>query len=237
MCNKVATPDHDELFGYFDKQAVKQKRIFRIEDYKHYFHADCFTRPLLPFTAADKPDVVAPARWKLLPHIVKNEAEAAAYAHTFNARSEEIFTKFSYKSYIGRNRGLLWVKGFFEPNHPKPKVTVPYFVRAHNSEPFSLGCIYADWVNQDTGEVTRTFSIITTPPNKLMEQVHNEGQRMPLIITLEERDRWLGPLTTEEITAMMQPLPDGYLTAYPVSNMVYKRGVDANVPEVQVGVG
>lgn len=233
MCNKVATPDQDQLFGYFQKQSPPSGHTFRIEKYKQFFHADCFLRPFLPFTAMETPEIVDLARWKLLPYIVKNETEATSYANTFNARSEEIFTKFSYKSHIGPNRGLLWVNGFFEPNHPKPKVTVPYFIRAVTGEPFSLGCVYSNWLNHDTGEVIRTFSIITTPPNKLLSQIHNEGQRMPLIIAPELRAKWLSPLPDAEIREMMQPFPDGFLTGFPVSNMVYKRGVDANVPEVQ----
>ena len=114
---------------------------------------------------------------------------------------------------------------------PSPMLTVPYFIRSIDSEPFTLGCVYSDWVNRETGEVIKTFSIITTPPNQLMGKIHNQGQRMSLVILPEDRDRWLGPLTKEEITDMMRPLPDGYLEGYPVSNLVYKKGVDANVPE------
>jgi putative SOS response-associated peptidase YedK len=236
MCYKVSTPTKDQLQGYFDKQEVKQGEIFTIEDYQHFFHADGFTRPYLPFTASESPRKVAPAQWKLLPFIVKTDKDAWAYANTLNARSEEVFTKFSFKSYIGKTRGLLWVSGFWEPCHPAPKVTVPYFVKAHNSEPFTLGCVYSNWVNQETGEITKTFSIITTPANDLLMQIHNEGQRMPLIITPENRDKWLGPLDQAGIIEMMKPLPDGYLQGYPVSNLVYKKGIDTNVPEVQLPI-
>jgi putative SOS response-associated peptidase YedK len=60
---------------------------------------------------------------------------------------------------------------------------------------------------------------------------------MSLIITPENRDRWLSPLTKEEIEDMMQPLQDGYLHGFPVSNLVYKKGIDTNVPETQMPVG
>ena len=32
---------------------------------------------------------------------------------------------------------------------------------------------------------------------------------------------------------MMQPLPDGSLQGYPVSGLVYKKGINTNVPETQ----
>ena len=237
MCYKLSTPDKDQLAGYFQKQDVDQGQLFAIEPFQHYYHADGFTRPFLPFTAIESPRKIEPAQWKLLPFIVKTDKDAWAYANTLNARSEEVFTKFSYKHYIGKTRGLLWVNGFYEPNHPAAKVTVPYYVRAHNSEPFTLGCVYSNWVNQETGETVKTFAIITTPPNTLLGQIHNEGQRMPLIITPENRDKWLSPnLTGAEIADMMQPLPDGYLVGYAVSNLVYKKGVNTNIPEAQAPI-
>ena len=66
-----------------------------------------------------------------------------------------------------------------------------------------------------------------------MGWVHNQGQRMPLIIRPEDRARWLGPLERTEIEAMMRPLPDGYLEGYPVSKVVYKKGIDTNIKEAQ----
>jgi putative SOS response-associated peptidase YedK len=234
MCYKVSTPAKDQLKGYFDKQEANQRELFEIDDYPHFYHADGFTRPFLPFTASETPNKISPAQWKLIPFIVKTDADAWKYANTLNARSEEVFEKFSYKSYITKTRGLLWVNGFYEPHHPAPKVTVPYYVRAHNSEPFTLGCVYSNWVNQETGEVTKTFSIITTPPNELLRQIHNDGERMPLIITPENRSKWLSNLNKDEIIGMMQPLSDGYLQGYAVSGLVYKKGINTNVPETQL---
>jgi putative SOS response-associated peptidase YedK len=236
MCNRVATPQQDQLQGYFDKQAPSQGRTFKIEPYPHYHNADGFIRPYLPVTAIDSPNEVKPARWKLIPYWVNTEAEAKKYANTLNARSEEVFDKASYKPYILKNRCLLWVSGFFEPNHPAPKVTIPYFIQAKDKNPMALGCIYSDWTDKETGEITRTFTIITTEPNELMKEIHNEGQRMPYIVTPENWNKWLGPLSKEEVISMMKPLPDGYLDGYKVGSIVYQRGVDQNVPESQVPV-
>jgi putative SOS response-associated peptidase YedK len=236
MCNRVATPEQDELQGYFDKQAPNNRTIFKVAPYDQFYNADGFTMPFLPITTTENPDEIVLGMWKLIPHWVKDADSARKYANTLNARSEDIFNTASFKPYIGTCRALLWVKGFFEPNHPKPKVTVPYFVKAHNSEPFTIGCVFSNWVDQQTGEIIKTFAIITTPPNELLGRIHNEGQRMPLIITEENRARWLGSLSKEEIIEMMKPLPDGYLDGFAVSSIVYKRGIDTNVPEAQVPV-
>ena len=230
MCYKVATPEEAVLLEFLEPHG------FQVEHYDHYFHADGFTRPDLPMLSNDSRKV-EPARWKLIPYWVKTEEEANKYANTLNARCEEVFEKSSYKSFIQKNRGILFVKGFMEPNHPAPKVTVPYYVQAIDKTPIALGTVFADWVNKDTGEVTRTFSIITTEPNILLRRIHNEGERMPYIVTPDNWNRWLNPLSKEEITAMMQPLPDGLLQGYPLSGLVYKRGVNANVPEALESVG
>ena len=230
MCYKVATPEEARLREFLAPFG------FEVAGYDHFHHADGFLRPYLPVLSNDTRKV-EPARWKLIPYWVKTEEEANKYANTLNARCEEVFEKASYKSFIQKNRGLLFVDGFIEPNHPAPKVTVPYYVQAHDKTPIALGTVYADWVNKDSGEVTRTFSIITTPPNNLLRRIHNEGERMPYIVTPDNWNRWLSPISKEEITAMMQPLPDGLLQGYPLSGLVYKRGVNANVPEALESVG
>jgi putative SOS response-associated peptidase YedK len=240
MCNNLSTPEQGELFGYFQKQDVNQRNILKVEDYPHYYHADGFTRPYLPILASDNQDAVVPARWKLLPYWVKTEEEAWKYANTLNARSEEVYEKASYKNYIKKNRCLLFAGGFYEPYHPKPRVTVPYFITHIENAPIAMGCIYADWTDQDTGVVTRTFTIITTEPNELLGKIHNEGQRMPLILTPDKWDQWLNDLDKDRTVKMMQPLADGLLKAHPVTNDIYKRKLsveERNTPAIQARTG
>jgi len=226
MCYKVSTPKEEKLREYVEPLGLE------VASYEHFYHADGFKMPYLPITASDAPKKIIPAMWKLIPHWVKTEADAKKYANTLNATCEDIFTKASYKSYISTNRCLLWVQGFFEPHHPSIKVTVPYYVHMKNDDPFTLGGVYSNWVNQETGEVIKTFSVITTEANTLMAEIHNEKKRMPLIIAPGDRDKWTGKLSKEEIEAMMVPLPDGDLEGYPVSNLVYKKGYNTNVPEI-----
>ncbi len=226
MCYKVHTPLKEKLIAYLGPGK------FDVRPYEFYFHADGFTMPFLPVSTSETPNIVQPGIWKLLPQWVKNDVEARKYANTLNATAEEIFEKASYKNYITRNRCLVWVDGFFEPHHPDAKTTIPYYIYSADGNPFSLGGVYSNWVNQDTGEVIKTFSIITTPANELLGQIHNEKKRMPLIISPSDREKWLGPLSKEEIIQMMVPLPDGILAAYPVSGLVYNKRVDSNVPEV-----
>ena len=230
MCYKVATPEEAQLREYLAPLG------FEVASYEHFYHADGFVNPMLPVTTSDAPKLVHPAMWKLLPHWVKTAAEGKKYANTLNATCEDIFDKASFKPYISKNRALLWVNGFFEPHHPTPKETVPYYVHSVDGNPFTLGCVFSNWVDQDTGEMIKTFSIITTPANELMSRIHNDKKRMPLVIPPDARNKWLGQLDKAQIVEMMQPLPDGTLEGYPVSSLVYKKGVNSNVPEVIIPI-
>ncbi len=62
-------------------------------------------------------------------------------------------------------------------------------------------------------EWQRTFTIITTDANKVVEPVHD---RMPVILTDEKVDEWLYP-GQEDAGALLLPAPDGLLVATPVS--------------------
>jgi putative SOS response-associated peptidase YedK len=192
--------------------------------------------PMLPLTTSEDQGAVKPAMWKLLPFWVKTMADAKKYANTLNATCEDIFEKASYKPYIQKYRALLWVNGFFEPHHPAPGITIPYYVSSINGDPFTLGCVYSNWTDQGTGEVITTFSVITAPANELMSQVHNDKKRMPVIIAPDLRDKWLGVLDRPGIVELMRPLPEGILQAHPVSNQLYKKGVNTNVPEIILAV-
>ena len=55
---------------------------------------------------------------------------------------------------------------------------------------------------------------------------------MSLVIEPENGDRWLSPISKDEIKAMMIPLAEGILVGYPVSKLVYAKWVNANVPEL-----
>jgi putative SOS response-associated peptidase YedK len=117
---------------------------------------------------------VESAQWKLLPFWVKNEEQAEEYSNTYNALSEEVFEKGSFKYYIEKYRGLLWVDGFYEPRKNKNGESENYYIYLPEKRIFSIGIVLAPWVNSETGTIINTFSILTTQANELLEEVNNE---------------------------------------------------------------
>lgn len=215
----------------FEIELPQYQLVYDFED--PIYHVSSFTRPFMPVTTNDKPDVIDSAQWKLLPFWVKTEEEAKKYANTCNAESESIFEKASYKNYIGKSRGLLWVDGFFEPH--KNRISGKgenYYIHFPEKRIFSIGIVVAPWVNKETGELIKTFSVLTTKANPLLEEIHNEKKRMPLIIPEGSREGWLSAQGKDQINEYLQPY-DGDLLAHKVYRVTADRTGTTNRPDIQ----
>jgi putative SOS response-associated peptidase YedK len=62
------------------------------------------------------------------------------------------------------------------------KKKVPYYIRLKDDIAMPMAGVYDSWIDIDTGEILKTFSIITTAANSLMERIHNTKKRMPVIL-------------------------------------------------------
>lgn len=231
MCNRVATPDSDDIHGYFDKVEPNLRHLVKVNPYQHFYHVTAFTMPHLPFVGADDPLRIGQAMWKFVPE--KASLETYKQYDTCNAKAEEIFEKRTYKDYILPKRGLLVLKGFYEGQEQADKTSQPFFIYPAEGGLLTLGCVYSDWYDAVEDKTVRTCSMITTAANQLMAEIHNKKKRMPLIVPPEKRDWWLGNLTRTDLEDFFVPYPDGYLAAHKVTRKLYKRGYDANTPAVQ----
>lgn len=175
----------------------------------------------MPTTINLYPNKVVESRWKLLPFWVETEQEAQEFTHTLRAEAESMFEKGSYKSYIQRYRGLLWVDGFFETHlNGENGAKEEFCVRKPEKGVFSLGIVVAPWLNTETNEIINTFSVITTKANSYMEQINNSSKRMPLIIPERSREAWLLEDSEEKIKALMTPY-QGTLDAHRIDTLIY----------------
>ncbi|MBE8712516.1 SOS response-associated peptidase [Sphingobacterium hungaricum] len=226
MCYHTSHPSEKEIRKKFKGLGVEY-------DQPEIHHVSGFARPYLPVTLSNAQDKIITARWKLLPFWVKNEDEAKKYANTLNAESESIFEKASYKNYITKQRGLLYVDGFYEPHKVKgQKETENYYIYKPNKEIFTLGIVYSQFTDQETGETYPTFSIITTKANPLLEEIHNEKKRMPLIVPESSHEEWLNTNDKEDIKQLMIPY-DGELSSHQTVRVTDPRMTDTNFASIQ----
>jgi putative SOS response-associated peptidase YedK len=183
-----------------------------------------FMHPNMHIIQQDQPDIVKSAKWGLVPAFITDPIKAKVYlVNTLNAKAETVFEKVSFKNTIHSQRCLIPAAGFYEWRCVN-KEKYPYFISLRNTDFFLFGGIYDSWRNKITGEVSNTFSIITTEANPLMAKIHNQKMRQPLIFTAETAQEWLNPNLSEKgITELMQPLNELHMRAHTIKKIDPKK--------------
>lgn len=199
-------------------------------DFKPVYYASGFEYPTMPVVTNAEPDRLQPLSWGLIPAWTKPEKAAEMRSYTLNARSDSLFTKPSFRGSILQKRCLVPASGFFEWQAVGGR-KYPYYIYLKTEDILCFAGIWEEWTNKDSGEIARTFSIITTVANPLLARIHNIKQRMPVILSPERERDWLRPgLTKADIQALTQPLDDSLLAAHTISRRITSRSQERNVP-------
>ena len=213
-----------DLISIFNKPFEEEDK------FETYYHANGFARPTLPVVTKDGIQLF---RWGLVPGWVKDEAQAKKMAaSTLNARDETIFKLPSFRGSIIKNRCIIPVTGFFEPHTHKGK-KYPFLIKPKNKAFLNLAGIYSNWKNPVTKEWLSSFSIITSAANRPLKTIHNEKDRMAVILDDHNTEVWLdADLPTEGIAALMAPCDESNIMAYSVSRDLFSPKVDSNRADI-----
>jgi putative SOS response-associated peptidase YedK len=197
----------------------------------YYYHA--FGLPELPAICSGSPSEIHLLKWGLIPSWTKNSEDANIIRFkTFNARSESIEQKPSFSSSFRSKRCLIPVRGYFEWQH-RGKEKIPWYIYHSENEIISLAAIYDIWTDSFTGEVSSTFSIVTSDANEMMAEIHNSAKRMPVILDKSEEKHWINlSISSEEAMSFLKPCPSDYLKAHTIGPLVNDRTANRNVPDV-----
>ena len=156
-------------------------------------------------------------RWGLIPRWAKDPA--IGYK-TFNARCETVHEKPSFRAAFRSRRCLVPASGFYEWDK-KGGSRQPYYIVRGDGRPLAFAGLWETWTDRQSGEMIESCTILTTVPNRTLQTIHD---RMPVIIEPRHYDVWLdtslGDLSI--LRALLRPLPEGRLSAYPVSTLVNK---------------
>ena len=161
---------------------------------------------------------IVPYRWGLIPHWSES---ANTGNKMFNARAETLDRNSAFRYAFSKRRCLIPADAYYEWKRAG-KVRQPYAIRRPDGRPIALAGLWAGWKDEDTGEVIRSFTVITTAANDMMSPVHN---RMPVMIPEDAWDRWLDPGRLEgealaELKGLLVPSEEDWLEMYPVSRRV-----------------
>ena len=154
-------------------------------------------------------------RWGLIPSWAKDPK--IAY-QLYNARAETIAEKPSFRNAFKKRRCLIPADGFYEWRMESDgKSKIPMRVRLKSKEPFTFAGLWETWKDPQEKEV-RTFTIITTEPNEVLQPIHN---RMPVIMKPEDEEAWLDPQAdVKHLTKILMPYSSNEMEAYAVSKLV-----------------
>ena len=150
---------------------------------------NAFTFPLNPIIADTDKSTVNFYRWGLIPKWAKDES---IREYTLNARIETINEKPSFRDSLNK-RCLIIADGFYEWQwlDTKGKKKQKYLITLPNHSLFAFAGIWSEWVDKNTGEIVKSYSIVTTQANDLMAEIHNHKKRMPIILNSENETDWL----------------------------------------------
>ncbi len=147
-------------------------------------------------------------RWGLVPWWSK---DAKSASRLFNARSETVATKASFREAFRRRRIIVPADGFYEWRKTKTGARQPHYFTRADGEPMAFAGLAERWRPKDAPEgapFLRSCTIITTPGGADMEGIHD---RMPVILDPATFDLWLDPADEdgEAPRALLRPPPAG----------------------------
>ncbi len=157
-------------------------------------------------------------RWGLIPHWSETPNTGN---RMFNARAESLDRNPAFRYAFSKRRCLVPADAFYEWQNVGG-IRQPYAVVRRDGLPMALAGLWAGWKDEDTGEVIRSFTIVTTTANEQLAAIHG---RMPVIVPASAWDRWLDPTRTDgpalaELKGLLVPADDAWLETYPVSRKV-----------------
>ena len=154
-------------------------------------------------------------RWGLVPAWSE---DAKIASRTFNARAETLGTSPLFRDAFRRHRCLVPVDGFYEWRR-EGSIRVPMRIHDPAELPLALAGLWAGRKDPESGEWSRTFTIVTTRPTSFMAAIHD---RMPVIVPPDRWATWLDPQPRDpgELRALLEPDEDVELVAYAVNPLV-----------------
>lgn len=200
-------------------------------DFNYFYRA--FANPMIPVISGEKAEGVDLMQWGLIPSWAGDSQKASEIRKgTYNARSESLHEKPSFREPLLKGRCLILAHGFFEWQHVNG-AKIPWYIRLKDESPFAFAGLYDSWRDPDEGEIIKSCSIITTRANPLMERIHNTKKRMPVILSPDNEREWIsGDISLHKARQLLLPLEESEMYAHVISPSFSKAGADPANPSI-----
>ncbi|PPA68909.1 SOS response-associated peptidase [Jeotgalibacillus proteolyticus] len=155
-------------------------------------------------------------RWGLIPPFAKDEKIGFK---TFNARSETVDEKPSFKKAFHKKRCLIPASSFYEWKKISSKEKQPYSIKPASASLITFAGLWETWRNGD--QLVRSCTILTTTPNDKMASIHD---RMPVILDSSSYEKWLSEETPlDEVKSLLVPFPSSRMKLEEISSDFFKK--------------
>lgn len=152
--------------------------------------------------------------WGLVPAWAK---EPSIGARLFNARSETVETKPSFRAAFRKRRCLVVADGFYEWT-ARNRGHRAHWLHPPGGGLLAFAGLYEHW-SAPGGPEIESCTVLTTDANADVAAIH---ARMPVLLARERFDEWLARDTAlQHLKALLVPAPEGSLDARPVSRRVH----------------
>lgn len=153
--------------------------------------------------------------WGLIPRWAKDRK--IAY-QTFNARSETITEKPSFREAFRLRRGILAWSSYVEWREEEGK-NIPYEFAMANGEPLGIAGLWETWgAGADRIE---SCTMVTTTPNSLAVDYQD---RMPVILDPRDFEAWMDPAAKPaDLLALLAPFSADRMIVEPADPDHFKR--------------
>jgi putative SOS response-associated peptidase YedK len=154
-------------------------------------------------------------RWGLVPYWSK---DGKAPFSTINAKSETVSKSPAFREAWRQRRCLVPADLFYEWQKLDEKNKQPFAIAEKDDGMFAFAGVWESWRDKETGQKVRTYTILTTDPNEVMEPIHN---RMPVIVRPQDYERWLAPADEAHLPVdLLRPYPAEKMKAWKIGKAV-----------------
>ncbi len=176
MCGRYALDADIDLLIERYKAIIAEKEIAT--------KSEIFPTDFQPIITESDGRNIELAKWGFMPHYAKRPL--------INARGETVYEKPTFRKSFLKGRCLVPATAFFEWEE-KDNKKIKRKISVEDVTIFSMAGLYEDFISKE-GNRFRAYTILTTDANTQMALIHD---RMPVILSPEDEDKWLDPGQTD----------------------------------------
>lgn len=165
-------------------------------------------------------------KWGLLPAWTKDPDHAR---RPINARAETVAQLPTFRGAFAKRRAIVVMEAFYEWRRPEKQPKQPFAIARADGSPLALAGLWEGFKGA-SGEVIRTFCLLTTSSNQLMGTIHD---RMPVVLQPADWPLWLGETEGDATKLLLRSADENVLRLWPIStavNAVRNNGPDLLAP-------